>query len=77
MALFALFPQLEWFRLLFHVLQTQWKDYAQLMTTKIHHWYAFTSGPIHNWYCFTVQSIEALFQKSSLRNRGRPLRAPQ
>ena len=69
MALFALFPQLEWFRLLFHVLQTQWKDYAQLMTTKIHHWYAFTSGPIHNWYCFTVQSIEALFQKSSPQSR--------
>ena len=69
MAFFALFSQLEGFRLLVHVLQTQWRDYAQLMKTKIHHWYAFTNGPIHNWYCFTVQSVEARFLKSPPQSR--------
>ena len=65
MANFALSSLLEWFRLLVHVLQMQWEDYAQLMKTKIYHWYAFTNGMIHNWYCFTVQSVEALFQTSA------------
>ena len=68
MALFALSSLLEWFRLLVHVLQMQWEDYAQLMKT-IYHWYAFTNGLIHNWYCFTVQSVEALFQTSSPQSR--------
>ena len=66
---FALFLQPEWLRFLLYDLKTQWIAYAQLMTTKIHHWYAFTNGPIHNWYCFTVQSVEALFQKSSPQSR--------
>ncbi|OLQ10155.1 hypothetical protein AK812_SmicGene6200 [Symbiodinium microadriaticum] len=69
MALFALSSLLEWFRLLVHVLQMQWEDYAQLMKTKIYHWYAFTNGLIHNWYCFTAQSVEALFQTSSPQSR--------
>ncbi|OLP84664.1 hypothetical protein AK812_SmicGene34443 [Symbiodinium microadriaticum] len=66
---FALFLQPEWFRLLLYDLTTHWIAPAQLTTKKIHHWYAFTSGQIHNWYCFTVQSVEALFQKSSPQSR--------
>ena len=65
MANFVLSSLLEWFRLLVHILQMHWEDYAPLMKTKTYHWYAFTNGTIHNWYCFTVQSVEALFQTSA------------
>ena len=71
MALFVFSSPQDWSRLFAYVLQTQCEGYAQLMLTKIYHWYAFTIGRIYNWYRVTVQSVEALFQQDSP-----PLRPP-
>ena len=65
MALFVFSSLPDWFRLFAYFLQTQCEGYAQLMLTKIYHWYAFTIGRIYNWYGFTVQSVEAFFQQDS------------
>ena len=62
MALFVFSSLPDWFRLFAYFLQSQCEGYAQLMLTKIYHWYAFTIGRIYNWYRFTVQSVEAFFQ---------------
>ena len=65
MALFVFSSLPDWFRSFAYFLHSQWEGYAQLMLTKIYHWYAFTIGRIYNWYRFTVQSVEAFFQQDS------------
>ena len=65
MALFVFSSLPDWFRSFAYFLESQWAGYAQLMLSKIYHWYAFTIGQIYNWYRFTVQSVEAFFQQDS------------